>query len=112
MFWLIVNSLGFVGTPVGLVWAWVAWSKRSQGQARGARETVSLIAVSAATLGPVILFVARFFHPPASRSLDWVGLLLAGSSILVCLFGRLRFAIPVCLASIGSIMLWYGMTLR
>src|SRR6266481_6580718 len=111
MFWLIVNTLGFVGTPVGLGWAWLAWAKRSGGQAR-AREAVSLVAVSAASLSPVILFVARFLHPPASRTLDWAGLAVACGAILVSLFGYLRLAIAVSSASIGSIMLWYGMTLR
>jgi hypothetical protein len=111
MFWLIVNSVGFVGTPVGLVWAWVSWAKRNRGEAR-VRESVGLIAVVAASLSPVIFFVVRFFHPSASHALDWVGVALACIAIAISLFGYLRLAIPVTLAAAGSLMLWYGMTLR
>ncbi len=111
MFWLIVNSLWFVGTPVGLVWAWMAWAKRSRGETR-VRGSIGLIAVAAASLSPVIFFVARFLHPPVSRALDWTGVVVACSAIALSLFGYFRLAIPVALAAVGSLMLWYGMTLR
>jgi hypothetical protein len=104
MFWPIVNALGFVGTPVGLVWAWLTWAKR--------REPVPLVAVAAASLSPVIFFVARFFHPPASSVLDWTAAIAACGAMVISLFAYFRLAIPVALAAVGSLMLWYGMTLH
>src|SRR5258706_13026850 len=111
MFWVIVNILGFVGTPVGLVWAWLSWAKRNRAEP-GVRKSTSLIAVSAVSLSPIIFFVARFFHPSASRALDWTGGVVACVAIVVSVFGYLRLAIPWALAAVGSLMLWYGMTLQ
>ena len=110
MFWLIVNILAFVGTPAGLVWGWVGWVKRRQDPAR-LRVRMSLVAISLATVTPVIFFVARFLGTSGSRTLDRVGLYLAAASILVSLAGRLRLVVPVCLVSVGAIMIWFGTTL-
>jgi hypothetical protein len=110
MFWIIVNGLGFVGTPAGLIWAWIGWVKRRGDQARG-RVTMSLAAISAATLSLIVLFVARFLAMPYSRALDRFGLSIAALAVLASLAGQLRLVIPVCLASVGAVMLWYGMTL-
>lgn len=111
MFWLIVNILGFVGTPVAVVWAWLSWAKRNRAEP-GAGKSISLVAVAAASLSPLIFFVARFFHPSASRALDWTAVVVACGAIVLSLFGYLRLAIPVAIAAVGSLMLWYGMTLR
>ena len=111
MFWLIVNGLGFLGTPVGLVWAWLSWAKANPGGARPGKP-MGLIAVAAGTLSPAIFFLAWFLQPPAARALDWTAVVLAFGAIAVSLMGYLRLAIPVALAAVGSLMLWYGMTLR
>jgi len=111
MFWLIVNSVGFVGTPAGLVWAWMAWAKRSRDEAR-VRKSIGFVAVTAVSLSPLIFFIARFFHAAASHILDWIGVAVACSAIILSLFSYFRLAIPVALAGVGSLMLLYGMTLR
>jgi len=107
--WLIINLLAFVGTPVGLAWAWILWAKRRRDQ-RGVRTTMSFLGISATTLSLPILFCARFF-PHVSRALDGVGLSVAVAGALISLAGQLRIAVPVWLASIGTVMLWYGLTL-
>jgi hypothetical protein len=110
MFWVIVNSLAFVGTPVGLVWGWVGWAKRRRDQTR-VRGTMSLVAISMATVTLIVFLAARFLGTPKSQTLDRVGLYLAAASIVVSLAGRLRLMIPVCLVSTGAIMIWFGTTL-
>ena len=109
MFWLIVNTLGFVGTPIGLIWGWIAWARSRRDQTRA--RVASLIAISAGTLSLVIFFAARFFSHPASRSLDAVGFFVAVGAVLISLVGYRRLIVPVCLVSVGAIMLWYGLTL-
>ena len=85
--------------------------QRSRLQAR-ANESLSLVAVAAASLSPLIFLAARFSHPPVSGALDWTVVAVARAAIVASLFGYLRLAIPVSLASVGALMLWYGMTLR
>jgi hypothetical protein len=110
MFWLTINGVAFVCTPAGLIWGWVAWAKRRHDPTRR-RVAMSLSAVSAATLSLVILFLARFLSYPASRTLDRTGLFVAVTAVIASLGGYPRLVIPVSLASIGAITLWYGLTL-
>lgn len=110
MFWLIANTLAFVGTPTGLIWGWMAWVRGRRDQAR-VRVVFSLIAISAVSLSLVIFYVSRFLSPSTSRMLDHVAFFVAIGGALVSLAGQLRMIIPVCLVSVGTIMLWYGLTL-
>jgi len=109
MFWFIVNTLAFVGTPTGLIWGWIAWSRSRPDRTRA--RSVSLIATSAATLSLVILFAARFFPQPVTQSLDKIGFCVAAAAVLTSLLGYRRLIIPVWLISIGAVTLWYGLTL-
>ena len=110
MFWLIANALAFAGTPIGLIWGWAALA-RDRHEKTKARLAISLVAISAASLSLLIFFVARFLSPSASRVFDHIGLLGAVGGALVSLAGRLRLVIPVFLIAIGTLMLWYGLTL-
>ena len=110
MFWLIVNALAFVGTPAGLIWGWVSLVIERQDHV-SVRKKMSLIALSAASLTLAIFLAARFIGS-GSRTLDRVGVFVAVASILVSLSGRLRLVIPVCLVSVGAIMIWFGTTVR
>ena len=110
MFWLVVNSLAFVGTPTGLLWGWLVWVKRRHEQA-GIRVVMSLIAMLTASLSVLIFFAARFLSASESWTVDRVGLFVAAGSILFSLVGQRRLVVPVWLTSIGAIMLWYGTTL-
>jgi hypothetical protein len=111
MFWLIANTLGFVGTPAGLIWGWIAWARGRQDQTR-ARDAISLGAMSAVSLSLLLFFVARFLSPVASRTFDKIGFFVAVGGAVISLAGHLRLVIPVCLVTVGAIMLWYGLTLR
>ena len=52
--WLAINLFAFIGTPVGLAWAWILWVKRRRNQA-GVRIKISLFGISATTLSLPIL---------------------------------------------------------
>jgi hypothetical protein len=119
MTWFVINTLAFLGTPVGLILGWSGYSKQKRVQP-GARTYISLIALSAASLRVGLLGLcllwgrAKGLHTTDSTihaliTLGvWMGVLAAAGSF-AC---RLRALLPIFLASVGSVLLWYGLTLR
>jgi hypothetical protein len=117
MFWLVADILGFIGTPIGLFYGWVTYCK--QNAERGIRTRMSLLGLVAASLS-IALLVLSFVAPaagwkttdPPVRILVRSGVIAAVAAMALSLAGRARLILPVWLASIGAVMLWYGLTLR
>jgi hypothetical protein len=119
MTWFVINILAFLGTPLGLILGWLGYSRQKRIQ-RGVRTYVSLIALSAASLSVGLLgFCLLWGRSKGLHTTDstihslitlgvWMGLLAAAISF-AC---RLRALLPILLASVGSVLLWYGLTLR
>jgi hypothetical protein len=119
MTWFVIDMLAFLGTPVGLLLGWVGYSRQKHAQP-GVRTNISLIALSAVSLSVVLLGLcllwgrAKGLHTTDSTlhaliTLGvWMGVLATAASF-AC---RLRALLPILLASVGSVLLWYGLTLR
>ena len=119
MTWFVINTLAFLGTPIGLILGWFEYSKQKRIRS-GARTYISLIALSAASLSVVLLGLclllgrARGLYTTDSTIHAlitvgvWIGVLATAAS-LAC---RLRALLPVLLASVGSVLLWHGLTIR
>ncbi len=105
MFWMVVNMLAFVGTPVGLTWAWYAYAREKPDWSR-LRDIVGLIGLMAPTASVAILFFSvttkTSFHP---------AVLLGAVGLVFSFAGRPRLIFPQVVGSVGSVMLWYGLTL-
>lgn len=114
--WLIINALGFVGAPAGLVDGWIAY--RNLATRRGGRARASLLALICASLDATMLVAAlctsRAF---AIQSTNEVGLLvvrfgiyLALGGAALSLAGKPRLILPALFANVGMIALWFGLT--
>jgi hypothetical protein len=119
MTWFVINIMAFLGTPLGLVFGWLAYTRQKR-SAPGMRTNISLVAISGATLSVALLVFSLIWT--RSKGLGttnstihalitagvWMGILAAATSLA----GRARALFPTLLASAGSVLLWYGLTLR
>ena len=114
--WFVVNALGFIGAPTGLLAGWITYKKLPQ--RRSIRPRVSLLALSCATLSAFLLvatiMLSRLFE---IRTTDCAGFVLircgvyptfAGSAL--SLAGKPRLILSGIFANIGMFALWFGLT--
>jgi len=119
MTWFVINIIAFIGTPLGLVFGWLAYSRQKR-SAPGMRTNIGLVAISGATLSVALLVFSLIWA--RSKGLGttnssihtlvtvgvWMGMLAATTSLAA----RVRALVPTLLASAGSVLLWYGLALR
>ena len=119
MTWFVINTLAFLGTPVGLILGWLGYSKQKRDQP-GVRTYISLVALSAASSSVVLLGFcllwgrAKGLHTTDStiHALITLGVWTGALATAISFACRVRALVPILLASVGSVLLWYGLTLR
>jgi hypothetical protein len=114
--WFIVNVLGFISAPAGLLGGWITYNRLPD--RRSIRPRVSLLALSCATLSAFLLvatiMLSRLFE---IHTANGAGLILircgvyptfAGSAF--SLAGKPRLILSGMFANIGLFALWFGLT--
>lgn len=119
MTWFVINVIAFLGTPIGLILGWIVCGRQKNIQP-GPRAYISIVALSGASLSVALLgFCLLWGRSKGLHTTDstmhalitlgvWMGVLATAVSFA----GRVRALLPILLASIGSVLLWYGLTLR
>ena len=118
MTWFLTNSMAFIGTPLGLILGWIGYSREKRLRP-GVRTQISLIALSAASLSVALLGFLLLWGSSMRLGTDnatghslttlglWIGVLAAA----IAFAGRVRILLPILVACVGSVLLWYGLTL-
>jgi hypothetical protein len=114
--WLIVNALGFIGAPAGLLAGWTTYKRLPE---RGSiRPRASLSALTCATLSGILLIatiiLSRFFEIRTTNGVGFVlircGVYLTFTGSALSLAGKPRLILWGILANIGMLALWFGLT--
>jgi hypothetical protein len=115
--WLIVNALGFIGAPAGLIGGLVAYKRLPE--RRSIRPRMSLFALVCAMLSAFVLVATIMLSPFFGlRTTNGAGLILircgvyptfAGTAL--SLAGKPRLILLGMFANIGMFALWFGLTI-
>jgi sugar phosphate permease len=107
MIWFFINVFGFIGTPAGLIWAWYTYAVSKD------RRKLTLAALMMLTCS--LLLLTSHLLSVGSISGVWInriGVLIPVLALALVLRSGLRQALSVALASVGIVMLWFGLTIH
>jgi hypothetical protein len=117
MDWLIINLFGLVVAPAAFIWGWVTYAKTPNRKTW--RMRASLLGLIAPILSTVVwgvdVVVANVHgHRTSDQTLPTlvsVGTWIAIAGALIGLMGRPKIAIAIFIASIGTLLFWFAITL-
>lgn len=114
--WLLINALGFIGTPAGLIDGWITYSRtaeRSRVRARISLTSLSLASCSTLILVAALVVARAFALHSVDRPIRLaisVGLYSAIAGCGLALAGKPRLIPSTVIANIGATMLWFALT--
>lgn len=118
MTWFVINTLAFIGAPIGLIWGWIAYSTERRVRP-GVRTHISFLAISGTSLSVIglgfCLVWARLkglgTSDPTIHALVTLGVWMGVLGAAISFAGRVRTLLPILFASLGAVLLWYGLSL-